>query len=199
MTTLERNFVAIATQSSGILYGYNDPDDIKSVRRWLKRELSPATDDDTDPGPGEPFVFVEPIIGTFKRPAVTVRQLPVIPRITENLASTNYQVEHSFVLTAYGDDYDETFSLGERMRRMISEGSSPLFAPYRIPLWAFDLDARLARWMQVVPDSVQMELAETNEQGMWQRSMNLRVKAGRRRGTQHVPAVKSIGLKPSIH
>lgn len=192
MSTLEQNFVGTTLARGGILYTYNDIDDIKSLRRWVQRGLSPETTATRDPDPGNPWVFIEPISGVFKRPAVTIRLLPTSGNVTERDNSANYAVTHSFVLTAYHEDHDTTIELGQRLWRLFWDGGDPSQARHRVPMWAFDLNARLARMMRVIPESMTQDLAETNEQGQWSRALSVSIRVGRFRMPPQVATIQSV-------
>lgn len=199
MSVLEQNFVATALAEAGIAYTYNDPDDLKSLRRWVQRWLSPETTATQNPAPGNPFVYIEPISGTFERPAVTIRLLPTTGLVTQRENSSNYAVTHQFVLTCYGDGYeqaghDATIALGERLWRGFWEGGDPSLARHRIPMWAFDLNARLSRYMRVLPQTMSQDLAETNEQGVWSRAMSVSITSPRFRSAPGVPRIQSIAV-----
>lgn len=194
MTVLERNFVATALAEAKIAYAYNDLDDLKSLRRWVARWLSPNTSATVDPTGDEPWVFLEPISGTFKRPAVTIRLLPTTGVVTQRAPGSNYAVLHRFVLTAYHEDHDTTVALGERLWRGFQEGGDPSMARFRVPMWAFGLNARLGRYMRVDPATLSFDLAETNEQGQWSRPLSVSIQSPRMRGAAGVPRIQSVDL-----
>ena len=194
MTVLAQNFVSTTLAQAGISYAYNDIDDLKSLRRWVQRWLSPETDATHDPDPGNPWVFIEPISGTFKRPAVTIRLLPTTGVVTQRAPASNYAVLHRFVLTSYHEDHDTTIELGQRLWRGFTEGGDPALARFRIPMWAFGLNARLSRYMVVLPETLSQDLAETNEQGVWSRALNVTIQSPRFRMAPGVPKIESVGL-----
>lgn len=193
MTVLRQNFVATALSRAGILYTYSDIDDIKSLRRWVQRGLSPETDATHDPDPGNPWVFIEPISGTFKRPAVTIRLLPTSGIVTQRDPSANYAVLHRFILTSYHEDHDTTVELGQRLWKLFWEGGDPALARHRVPMWAFSLNARLSRYMAVLPESLTQDLTETNEQGQWSRALNVSIRSPRFRMPPDVAKIESVG------
>jgi hypothetical protein len=195
MSVLAQNFVATAQARAGVLYTYNDLDDMKSLRRWVQRWLSPETDETHDPDEANPFVYLEPLTGTFKRPAVTIRLLPTTGLVTQRDPSSNYAVVHQFVLTAYHEDHDKSLALGERLWRGFWEGGDPALARHRVPMWAFGLNARLSRFMRILPETMSQDLAETNEQGVWSRALNVSIRAPRFRQAPSVPTVRSIGVR----
>jgi hypothetical protein len=200
VSELHRNFVSTTLSEGGIDYVYNDPDDLKSMRRWLQRKLSPGATKTTNPDStkDEPFLFTEPIEGTFKRPAITIRLIDDLGIVTQGHASSNYLKQHLVMFTAYGEDRRQTVAIAEAMWDCFFSGGDPSGARFRIPVWAFDLNARLARFMRVLPESLSMGLDETNEQGEWERGVEARILAPRIRPVPGAPALQGLGLAGTV-
>lgn len=186
---------AVALASAFIDYEYRDSDDLLSVRRWIARNLSPGASASTDPGPGEPWVYVEPLEATFIRPAITVRlvRTGLVSDGRRNAASRpTYDVEHSLVLMAHATTRDEAISLGEKLWRLFHEGGSDL-TPYRIPMWEFGAGGgQLDRQMRVVRESVSIGLDSTDEPDKWTRPLEVRVQSPRLRPRRPLPRINRV-------
>jgi hypothetical protein len=166
---------------------YNDLDDLKSMRRFLKRALAPDTD--------EPYIYIEPIEAEFMRPAVTVKLVRTSPVGTVQARRPSYDVEHALVVTSYGRDRAETVSLGERVWRLFNEGDSRQGAAYRVPMWDFASGMRLSRWMRVPRENLSVGLDTADEGGHWSRPIEMRVKSPRVRPIRRVPTMASVTFR----
>lgn len=163
--------VAYALASAGISYTYNDQDDLKNVRRFLKRNLAPTSE--------EPYIYIEPLEAQFIRPAVTIRLLRTAPAgQSAQAARPTYDVEHALVVTAYGRDRAGTVSLAEAVSRLFHEGGADR-AAYRIPMWDYASNGRLSRLMRVSRGSLSVGLEASDDSGLWSRPIELRVQAPR--------------------
>jgi hypothetical protein len=173
---------AVAISDAYVAAGYNDLDDLKSIRRWLYRAIP------------EVYIYIEPIEGMFERPALTVR--PADQGLAEGgqgAFAHTYNVEHSIIITAYGLDRAATIELGQRVWRLLHEGAGD-GAAYRLPMWSFALNAALARKLRVVAPSLAMSLEETDDEGKWSRPIELRVQSPRSRPTRRAPLVERVTI-----
>jgi hypothetical protein len=184
---VELRLSATSVSNAKFDYRVNDLDDLKSIRRYLKRQLAPTTD--------EPYIYVEPIEGEFIRPAVTVRLIRTGAPATSGVRRPSYDVEHALVVTSYGRDRAETIALSERTWRLFNEGDDSQGASYRIPLWDFTNGWRLTRWMRVQRASLAFGLDTTDEAGLWSRPIEMRVVAPRARESRRVPTLASVSFQ----
>lgn len=202
MADIEAQFAAITVPDAWIEYTYNTPDDLKSVRLWIANWLSPRTKTgkraDTDNG--EPNLYIVPDLttgtteGKFERPAITIALLSDVPGPRRPANGSNYSVQHLLSLVAYGRDRPETVTLAARLYSMFEEGDGRQ-AVNRIPMWATDFNARLARMMRVLPESLSMSMAEPNDdEGKWQQSLEVRVEAPRLRPVPATPIVRRVAI-----
>lgn len=168
MTVLRGNAWAIG--EAGIASEYQDDWDLKSFRRFLYRNLG---------GDAGPKLFIEPDEGMFSRPAVTIR-LATTRQMSRAARRPTYDVEHALVVMVYGRDRAETVTLAKRVWRLMNEGGAEGPA-FRIPMWEFASGNRLSRWMRVESGSLSMSLDATDDEGQWQRSIEVRVKSPRMR------------------
>lgn len=183
---------AVALATAHLRYEYNDRDDLLSMRRWIARNLSPTASAASDPGVGEPWVYVEPLEARFMRPAITVRlvRTALVADGRRNAASRpTYDVEHSLVLMAHATTRDEAISLGEKLWRLFHEGGSSR-TPYRIPMWEFGAGGgRLDRQIRVIRESVSIGLDSTDEPDKWTRPVEVRVQSPRLRPRWPLPRI----------
>lgn len=177
---------ATAITDARIEFRYQDTWDLKSVRRWVYRNL-PALDDG-------PYVYIQPLEGEFKRPSVTIQLVRSTPSGPGQSASRSYGLDHTLALQVYGRTRDETIMLGQAVWRLFEEGGVDK-APYRIPMWEFRGGLRLARWMRVNRGSLSMGLDATDDEGLWQRPITVTVSAPRLRSTDRgIPLVGSVSI-----
>jgi hypothetical protein len=202
---------ASAYQGSGAIlsYYYQDQDAIRSLKRYLSRSLAPETADfgsvkGSPPLPGNPYIYDNPTPeGQFRRPAITLRLVDSGPNTTRPRRASNasYSLVLTIAMLIYGDDSDptsdsgrlSTMNLAERTRRIL-DGDDPRYAPWRIPMWNFQANVKLARLMRVMAGSPAMGLSDTDDLGKWYRSMTLRLEVPRLRMSTNSPVLASVSV-----
>jgi hypothetical protein len=202
------NQAAAYQGSGGILgYYYQDDDAIKSLKRYLARALAPETADfgsvkGSAPNPGNPYIYDKPTPeGQFKRPAITLRLIDTSEDTTRPRRASNasYSLVLTIAMQVYGQGSDptsdfgrlSTMALSERVRRVL-DGDDPRYPAWRIPMWNFQANVKLARLMRVMPGSPAMGLSDTDDLGKWYRGMTLRLQVPRLRLSAHSPVLQSF-------
>ena len=176
-----------------VYYRREDADDLRNIRRFLKRELAPESD--------TPYIYLVPSLesttveGTFKRPAVTVQLVMTGPSGSAQAARSTYTVMHSLVVTAYGESRVATMELSQRVYRLFNEGGRGFRgAAYRIPMWEYPSGMRLDRWMRVLRPSLSMGLDATDDEGKWSRPIQMRIESPREREVEQVPLMGAVSI-----
>jgi hypothetical protein len=191
---------AIALSSGEWGWTYNQLDELKSLRRYFQRIVSPGATGGNEPGPGEPWWYLVPDVdeedpteGEFMRPAVTIELIDTGPSLDGGGSATRpqYDVEHSVVLKVYGETRLGTIELAERVFAALNAGGRD-GASYRPQMWAFPLGAMLARRMRVLRPSLSMGMQGTDDEGKWSRPITLRVRAPRLRPVHARPVIERI-------
>lgn len=189
-------FYAASMPDAGIIYAYNDVDDMKSLRRVLARAISPTAAGGAEPDvdAGEAWLYLVPDYAVdreapkFQRPAVTIQLLDTQSAPSGPKMGFNYSVEHLMTITAYGRTRPETIALARKVWVALEDSLRS-----RADLWATDFNARLARKLRVLSDSLSMGFADTDDQGKWERPLELRVRAPRMREVLNAPILQSVG------
>ena len=196
--------------SGGLLaYAYDDGDAVRSLRRYLVRALAPEAADlgsqkGLRPNPGNPYIYDRPMPeGQFRRPSITLRIVDTGENTTRprRARSASYSLVMTVAMQIYGEDADPTSDLGrvstmalaERTRRVLS-GDGMQYAPWRIPLWNFQANVKLARFMRVMPGSPAMGLSDTDDLGKWYRAMTLRLEVPRLRVSVNSPVLQTVSV-----
>jgi hypothetical protein len=194
---------------ANIPYFANDEDDLKSLRRYLARTLSPELLTQNTPAAGDPWIYYKPLPepvggldglteGQFRRPSITIVLVRSAPTVgsPNNAARSSYEITHTLVLNCYGDDAAadprySTMLLAERTFSLL-HGGDFTHAPWRIPMWNFWAGVKLARMMRVLPASLSMDLDMTDDLGKWYRPITMQLTSPRTRGRQANPIVQTV-------
>jgi hypothetical protein len=174
-----------------VYYRCSDADDLRSIRRFLKRELAPETE--------TPYIYIVPDLenltyeGRFQRPAVTIRLVMSGPSGVGQAARGTYQVTHSVVVTAYGESRESTMTLAQQVWRLFHEGGRSFRgAAFRIPMWEYPSGMRLDRWMRVQRPTLSMGIDATDDEGKWSRPIQMRIDSPREREVEQTPLIGSV-------
>lgn len=179
---------ASALSSSFFAHTYDDEDDLKSVRRFLKRILAPDSD--------TPYIYIEPLEAEFMRPAVTIELVTTRPVNAGGARNASWDVEHTLTVRVYDEGREATTRLGERVWLAFTQGGAD-GAAFRIPMWAFAAGgARLSRFMRVSRDSLSMGNQQTDDESKWVRPIDLRVRSPRVRPISARPTIQSATFNP---
>lgn len=192
------HFVAHSTSAAVWDYAYSDEHDLLSIRRWLARGISPTLLATGTPGPGEAYIFPEPLEATFMRPALTIRLSNTGGTLMEGgAASPTFYVEHAVTITAYDEGRGPTVLLAQEVWRLL-HGWAHDGASWSIPLWNIDAGARLARRLKVLRTSLAMGLDETDDEGKWSRPITLRVRSPRTRPVATAPLIETVATTTTV-
>jgi hypothetical protein len=175
------------------VYRYDDPDDLLSLAHWLHLSLSPNASAGQNPTGDEPYIYPQPLEGTFQRPSVTMTVVASLPALNVPLAAMgpSYAREHQLVLTAFGQDRAQTLRIASNLHRCFEEGGFD-GVPWSVPLWIGGAGTKLARRMRVVRASLSMGMDQTDDQGKWARPLEVRVQSPRLRLERPVPIIERV-------